>query len=527
MAGLLKSIQKKSGGSAQQRGEREGFLTLVGENTTIVDRRKSEAEQLLSDLIQESGELTPRLPDAAPATATRVVKRHQINRGEESSIEPKENSLPDWAKPQSKLPANLENLLAEVVKRTILIVQECNCLPRDREAVFRRALTEISTEQSAEAKISWKDQDLIERELKNLTSFEYILGPIITDEWTTEIYCDSHKSIKVRRKGQLIETPLNFRSVNEYELFCAALFTDIGKILSSTNPILECGVQSGPNGAALINGLHRSIVGDSENHLTIKLPRLQSASFYDLLQQKILPATVAAWLAEVVSQGEINILVIGPKCSGRNLIVGALASEIGSHERVIVIENIPEIQFSGPNMERLVASGSSLSGNIDTANLIANAARRHPSRIISSNLRDKAAFEYLRALESGLSGCIASINGEFPEDGLWKVLDEVSIADNSKSENLMRRIVRSFQLVISLHQYDGKPCMVEVAEVLPVEEGEFRVLPLVQLESIKEGKRIWKITAADSYLLRKVAERGGGLRSGPGVLPYGDSGGTK
>jgi len=239
---------------------------------------------------------------------------------------------------------------------------------------------------------------------------------------------------------------------------------------------------------------------------------------------KALPATVAAWLAECISQGEANILVVGAKNSGKNLITAALASEIGSHERAIIVEDMPEIQFSTANAEKFTAHSTSatLSPEANVAALIRNAVRRHPNRLIATNLRDKAASEFLKALESGLTGCIASAQGEYPEDGLWRLFDEINLCESSPEGSLFRRISRSFNLIISMGNYDAKPCLVEIAEVLPVEGHGFSVLPLLQLDSIIEGKRLWRIAAPDSFWLRKTSEKGGGLRSGPGILPFGE-----
>lgn len=539
MASILKSIQKKKSSEHSRKLDRESFLTLVETPDSSARANNSEnypetGEQLLNGLNEESDALNAasgfEYEGHEIAPSPKVIRNNQVAKSTDTEIQNRDNSLPDWVKPISKLPLNLESSYVEVVRRINKEISEIGLLPLEREALFKKAIAETNTDLGVEARLSWKDQDMIERELRNITSIDQHLGQLLLDENTSEIFCDSHRSIKARRKGLLIETPFSFRNLDEYELFLSSIFSSVGKHLTPNTPVIECSLRSGPHSSApwtgsIAHAVHSSLAADSEHHLTIKIPRLQAISFYDLLQMKALPATVAAWLAECISQGEANILVVGAKNSGKNLITAALASEIGSHERAIIIEDIPEIQFSTANAEKFTAHSTSatLSPEANVASLIKNAVRRHPNRIIATNIRDKAAAEFLRALESGLIGSICSAQGEYPEDGLWRLYDEIGLGDPSAKRSLIRRISRSFNLIISMGNYDSKPCLVEIAEIIPVDGEEFKVLPLVQLDSITKGKRLWKIKALDSYWLRRTSERGGELRSGSGILPFGET----
>jgi pilus assembly protein CpaF len=498
MAGILKSIQKKhsppiSSPVVEQRRTSGNF-----------DRRRVEAEQLLAGLVEESATLKPASP------GTRVVMRPTAPRGN-GEIQIRENSLPEWERPVSKLPPALEPTLLACNRTLLGRLQELGSVPDQIQPLIDEAVDKFSEQ------LGWKELDLIRREIAALFASLGPLEVLFNDSQTTEIFIDSFKSVKVRRKGLVIETPFCFRDNEEYELFTAGLLAPSGALLSREHPILDCILEH--RGAALVNALHSSVSGDTR--VTIRIPRAKKVSFYDLLQTKVLPATLAAWLAEVISQGEANILIVGQNNSEKTILTSALASEVGSDERVITVEELPEIQASTSNLEKLIARpGNARNGAAVTlADLVRAAVRRRPRRLILGDLRDEEAREYLRALESGLTGSIASINGEYPEDGLWRFLDLLTAWEQAPQFSLMRRIVRSINLVISLQSVDSKPCIIEVAEVLPLKGMDFRVIPLVQLDSVVDGKRTWKITCAESYWLRRVAERGSGLRSGPALLP--------
>jgi len=491
-----------------ERGERAAVHEIV--DAPVIDRRKAEAAQLLDELVKESG-----------GSGTRVVKRHQIARSG-GNVSPKDNSLPDWQKPVSKLPVQLESALAASVRKLNAQIRHAGAIPADVQPLIKETVAAAITDLGGEQKIGWKEQDLIVKEITAILSPRGPLEALFADLATTEIFIDSHRCIKARRRGQLIETPFGLRNADELELFTAALVRRAGTLLSAEHPIVDCSLEDETH--ALVNALHGTVAGSAEPRISIRIPRAQKVSFYELLQAKALPATLAAWLAEVISQGEANILIVGTANSGKTMLTSALASEVGSDERVITVEELPEIQASTTNLEKLIAKpgAGDAGGAVTIADLVKAAVRRQPRRLILGDLKEPETKEFLRALEGGLTGCIASIHGEYPEDGLWRLLDLLALSENAPQFSLMRRIVRSVHLVISLQCLDEKPCVVEIAEVLPIRAMEFQVLPLVQLESVNEGKRLWRIVARDSYWMRKVAERGSGLRSGPALLPYED-----
>jgi len=513
VAGILKSIQKKQHNTPSSSLVEEPIASIIRSSSGSIDRNKAEAEKLLAELVEES---TPAQKSNIRG-GTRLVKRHQIIQSSGGEVFIKDNSLPDWVKPVSKFPSNLENSLLLAIRKLNHLLLERGSIPKDLEEFVVKIITDISN--AGDTKLGWKEADLLKKEILSVFSSYGPLEILFADTATTEIFIDSYKSIKVKRKGVVIETPFSFRHPEEYELFTSAILAQTGSILSRTHPILDCFI----DGQSLVNAVHSSVAGDTR--ITIRIPRAQKVSFYELLQSKTLPATLAAWLAEVISQGEANILIVGQNSAAKTMLTSALASEVGSDERVITVEELPEIQASTTNLEKLVARPGTVSNGsaVSLAELVRAAVRRHPKRIILGELRDEESREYLRALESGLRGCIASITGEYPEDGMWRLLDLLTPWEHTPQFSLMRRIVRSVHLIISLQNFDDKPCLVEIAEVMPLKGMDFQVMPIVQLDSINEGKRVWRIVADDSYWLRRIAERGSGLRSGPALLPLNKS----
>src|SRR5690606_36392889 len=107
--------------------------------------------------------------------------------------------------------------------------------------------------------------------------------------------------------------------------------------------------------------------------------------------------------------------------------------------------------------------------------LLRAALRRSPHRIVVGEIRDEEGRLFLRALETGHAGSIATIHADNARDALWRLLDLVSSYEVSPQHSIMRRIGRSVHLAISMKKINGTPCLTEVAETLTSDVEDFQV----------------------------------------------------
>ena len=143
--------------------------------------------------------------------------------------------------------------------------------------------------------------------------------------------------------------------------------------------------------------------------------------------------------------------------------------------------------------------------------------RRAPHRIVVGEIRDREGPLFLKALETGHAGSVATIHAESPRDGLWRLLDVVAAHETSPQESIQRRIARSVHILISMKRIDGKPCLTEVAEVRQPVGGEFVVKQLVQYAGLVGGKRHWAIATNQSHWIDRLRQRGMDLQVGPNL----------
>lgn len=495
----------------------------------VVDKRVLEAERLLDDLLAESAQLAPSSVNPNEDKAT--TQESSDSRSFSSSLavmRPKTDKkndvvdakLPTWLMEEKKTTAQVELLIPQARKMLNEVI------PNDTEGAVNfgqavhQAVMLASESLRHQARFSRKDLEIAEQELQSLLLGKGPLQSLYDDNSVTDIFIDHHKSIKVVRHGQAIETPFCFRSAEEYRLFITAMLQSVDRTLNMSSPIVDCVLVD--SWRSRVNAIDASVIEGDEPRVAIRIPRLQQISFYDVLQSRTLPATLAAWLTEVVACGQINILVVGATGSGKTVMTTALLSAVGSDERIITIEDVPEIFVPTPHLEKLVSRPPNAQGEgeITMPELLRAALRRAPHRIVVGEIRDEEGRLFLRALETGHAGSIATLHADTARDGLWRLLDLVSAYEKSPQDSIMRRIARSVHLIITMRKIGGRPCMVSVEEVVGVSNGEFDVCPLVGYVGERENKRHWQVMTENSMQFEHMQKRGVPLLSGPCLLPF-------
>lgn len=492
------------------------------------------AENLLSELqsegkaLREQAQQPKKTQPAASTSQTRVPLvqgAHSAAGTHSTSLERKkkgdalDDALPWWLI-DPVVPSPQVDMLVPAARHALNDLISDNITRDELAAAIRKAVNLAADRLSQEVRLTAKDIGDATQELVSMMLGKGPLQPLYDDPAVTDIYLDGHAGIKCLRRGQALETPFRFRSANEYEAFLTTMLQSVDRVLNMSSPIVDCVLDD--QWRSRISAVHSSLLDGAESSLVVRIPRLQQISFYDMLRTKTLPAPVAAWLAELVACGEVNIMVCGPTGSGKTTLTTALLSAVGSDERICTIEDVPEIFVPTIHLEKLVSrpENSQGEGAVGMDKLLRAALRRAPHRIVVGEIRDREGPLFLKALETGHAGSVATIHADSPRDSLWRLLDVVAAYENSPQDSLQRRIARSLHILISMRKINGRPCMIEIAEVRPPVSSEFITKTLVKFEGESGGKRQWRIMAVESHWLDRLAERGMELRPGPALLPF-------
>jgi pilus assembly protein CpaF len=532
MGGFLKSLQKKG----PQRGSLEHDIIV---HTRAADARATEvevtsqalgnSETLLSDLKAEARSIekqsiqaTGSDPFATKPTTGRFdrsrVKLLTPKGSEKNRSSILSDALPYWLTDPRRSSPQVDQLVPKA-RDTLNEILNQEVSQAELPLYARKAVNIAAGRLANEIRISTRDIEESIDELLGLLSGKGPLQPLYDDPFVTDIFIDSFSSIKCIRRGEALETPFRFRSADEYDAYLTGMLHSVDRVLNVSSPIVDV-VLDDP-WRSRVNAIHSSLLDGKESAVVVRVPRLQEVTFFDLLQTRTLPAPVAAWLTELVACGSANILVIGPTGSGKTVLTTALLSAVGSNERVCTIEDVPEIFVPTSHLEKLVArpANSQGEGAIGIDQLLRAALRRAPHRIVVGEIRDREGSLFLRALETGHAGSVATIHSGKPKEALWRLLDVVAAYENSPQESIQRRISRSVSIVICMKRIEGRPCLVEIAEVHPPVNGDFIVQQLITFDGEEDGHRIWRLMTTSSNWIDQLAERGMYLQVGGDLLP--------
>jgi len=525
MAGILSRLEKKG-----RKGGSNPLDLLVRERTNpgvertaiiSVDSEMGTPDGFIGEASAENTPARFSLQSRSGSEVKIVQSEEGVAQAQKRKIDLFDESLPWWLTEPIETSKEVDSLV------TLARAELKNSLQDDAtleqlNAAIEHAVTVAGNKLSGQIKPSGNDIRHARKEILSLFKGKGPLQSLYEDPAVTDIYLDGFNKIKCLRKGHVLETPFKFRSADEYESFVNYALKSAGRVLNTASPIVDCVLND--EWRSRINAVHASLRDGQEPALVIRVPRLNQISFYDLLRTKTLPASLAAWLGDLVACGECNILVIGPSGSGKTTLTSALLSSVGSEERVCTIEDVPEIFVPSAHVEKLVSRPESASGDdaVGIDQLLRATLRRAPHRIVVGEVRDKEGPLFLRALETGHAGSVATIHAGTPVDGLWRLLDVVAAYENSPQESIQRRISRSVNVLITLKRIQGKPCVIDVSEVLTPEELQFKVRTLVKFVGEVDGKRQWSICNLDSYWVRLLAQRGMQLLPGPGLSKQGD-----
>ncbi len=293
------------------------------------------------------------------------------------------------------------------------------------------------------------------------------LEPYLRDEEITEIMVNGPGQIYVERQGRIHPADGRFADEAHLRRTIDKIVGRVGRRVDEASPMVDARLPDGSR----INAIIPPLAVDG-SLLTIRKFSADPFEVDDLIQLGTLSRAVAEVLAGCV-QGRLNILVSGGTGAGKTTTLNVLSGFIPADERVVTIEDAAELQLNQEHVLRLESRPPNIEGKgeISIRQLVRNALRMRPDRIIVGEIRDAAALDMLQAMNVGHDGSICTVHANGPRDVLSRVETMVLMAGMDLPVKAIREQVSSaLDLIIQQTRFpDGSRRITAVTEVMGME----------------------------------------------------------
>jgi pilus assembly protein CpaF len=299
------------------------------------------------------------------------------------------------------------------------------------------------------------------------------LDPLLNDPEITEIMVNGPKIIFVERFGKIELTNTSFEDDAHLRRIIDRIVAPIGRRVDEASPMVDARLPSGFRVNATIPPL--SLGGSL---LTIRKFATTPYTAQDLIANGTVNANLIGFLRGCV-ESRINVVISGGTGSGKTTLLNVISSFIPTNERIITIEDVAELQLALGHVLRLEKRPPNLEGKgeITIRQLVVNALRMRPDRIIVGEARSGEALDMLQAMNTGHDGSMTTIHSNSPRDSLRRIETMVMMAGMELPLKAIReQVASSIELIVHVERLrDGSRKVVNVTEVQGM-EGETIVL---------------------------------------------------
>jgi pilus assembly protein CpaF len=297
------------------------------------------------------------------------------------------------------------------------------------------------------------------------------LGPLeilLRDREISDILVNRHDQIYVERNGRLEETPLVFKDDIHLLRIIERIVSSVGRRVDESSPMVDARLEDGSRVNAIIPPL--ALDGPC---LSIRRFRTDRLGAQDLVGRETLTAPMLEFLKAAVAC-RLNIIISGGTGAGKTTLLNVLSGFISDRERVVTIEDAAELMLRQRHVVRLETRPPNIEGQgaIKQRQLVINALRMRPDRIVIGEVRGDEALDMLQAMNTGHDGSLTTIHANSPRDALYRLDTMVAMANLNIPDRAVRQhIASAVNLLIQINRMaDGTRRVTAVSEVTGMEQ---------------------------------------------------------
>ena len=312
------------------------------------------------------------------------------------------------------------------------------------------------------------------------------LRPLLEDDSVNDILINGPSKVFVERAGKLELTPLHFVSDADVFRIAQAIGAQAGRAVDAHRPLIDARLPDGSRVNIIapplsVDGTSISIRKFSKHGITLDKMR----------DQGNISASLAEFL-KVVARCRLNIVIAGGTGSGKTTLLNAISNYIDVDERIVTIEDAAELKLQQPHVVRLETRPVRVGRRDDEVtirDLMRNALRMRPDRIIIGEVRGPEAFDMMQAMNTGHEGSLTTVHANHPRDAMARLENMITMANlNLPAHAIRSQIASAIHLVIQISRMrDGVRRLVFISEVVGMESDMITMQELFSFQTRGEG----------------------------------------
>ena len=293
------------------------------------------------------------------------------------------------------------------------------------------------------------------------------IEPLLKDPTVTDILINTHKRVFVERFGKLEETKVHFKDETHLLRIVNRIVSAVGRRIDESSPMVDARLPDGSR----VNVAVRPVAVDGP---LVSIRKFAERVFN--LERLVAVGALRPAMVDVLAaavEGKVSAIITGGTGSGKTTLLNAMSQYIPSRERLLTIEDAAELQLQQPHVGRLETRPANVEGKgeIRQRDLVRNALRMRPDRIIVGECRGEEAFDMLQAMNTGHEGSMTTIHANSPRDALKRLEQMVGMAGLPMTLSAIRsQIASALTLVVQVQRLpDGSRRVTSISEITGME----------------------------------------------------------
>src|SRR5438034_6882155 len=306
------------------------------------------------------------------------------------------------------------------------------------------------------------------------------LEPLLADPSISDILVNSYANIYIERRGKLEKTSISFKDDEHLMRVIERIVSTVGRRVDEAQPMVDARLSDGSRVNAIIPPL--ALDGPV---LSIRRFGVDPLKMPTLIEKGALTKEIAL-LSEMCVRARLNVVISGGTGAGKTTLLNALSAYIPADERIVTIEDSAELQLQQPHVVRLETRPPNIEakGEVTQRDLVRNALRMRPDRIVIGEVRGGEAVDMLQAMNTGHDGSLTTIHANTPRDALSRLETMIQMTGMRLSDRAMRQqIASALDLVLQVARMsDGSRRVTSISEITGMEGETITMQEIFQYE---------------------------------------------